>query len=132
MAKAPGVTSDCGEMAVSGGVGMVGGRIIAEISRTIRARFGSAGSGTMHTDRPRVPSKELLIRLTDCNTTPHTCVWAVETYSYLSFRWEKLVSVLHMPKTSMSSQPDVVKVIVISLLNTSWRSDCQSASEHGS
>lgn len=74
MAKAPGVTSDCGEMAVSGGVGMVGGRIIAEILRTIRARFGSAGSGTMHTDRPRVPSKELLIRLTDRNTTPHACV----------------------------------------------------------
>jgi hypothetical protein len=72
MAKAPGVTSDCGEMVVSGGVVMVAGRIIAEISRTIRARFGSAGSGTMHTDRPRVP-RELLIRLTNCNTTPHTC-----------------------------------------------------------
>ena len=66
MAKAPGVISDCGEMAVSGVVaGMIGDRIIVE---------NLAGRGTMHTNGPRVPSKELLIRLTDRNTTPHACV----------------------------------------------------------
>jgi hypothetical protein len=102
--------------------GMIGDWIIVE---------NLAGRGTMHTNRPRVPSKELLLRLTGRNTTPHTCIWVVETYSYLSSQWEKLVSVLHMPKTSMSSQSSVVKVIVISHLNTSWRSDCQSASGHG-
>ena len=77
MAKAPGVISDCGEMAVSGVVaGMIGDRIIVE---------NLAGRGTMHTNRPRVPSKALLLRLTGRNTTPHTCIWVVETYSYLFF-----------------------------------------------